>query len=381
MELDGSLTDDQRIILDTFREYCSRKIDTSYAEWLKSRQFPKWLMKDMADMFLPSVLGRNGSEKMDEVTLGLISEEMGRWEFPVPAFLSVHFSKVLPLVANPDTRAEFLLKFLSGDILISGAFTEPGCGSDSASIRTTATRKDNDFVINGEKSFISGSGVADAMIVSVRTGETGHGHGISLFLADAGSEGIERYDLRSMASIFDGDFGGIRFHDVVVPEGNLVGSENHGFNLLMHTLNTQRVHVALYSLGLAERSLQDAVVYARDRRTFGYPISKHEAVSFRIAEDWTRIESAKLLAYKALAMNEKGLENSSECAGVKWFGCETAFDAVSHALQTFGASGYVTLSPMERRFRAARGFLIGDGTPDIQKLIISRNLFGRDFAP
>ncbi|MEM0156086.1 MAG: acyl-CoA dehydrogenase family protein [Thermoplasmataceae archaeon] len=381
MELNGELTDEQKIILDTFREYCRRKIDTNYGKWLKSRVFPKWLMKDLASMFLPSIVGLDGSERMDEVTLGLISEEMGRWEFPVPAFLSVHFSKILPLVTNPEARTEFLMKFVSGDLLISGAFSEPGCGSDSGSIITTAKRKGTHYAINGEKSFISGSGISDAMIVSAQTGENVRGHGISLFLVNAGSEGIERYELTSMASMFDGDFGGIRFNEVTVPEGNLIGSENRGFNLLMHALNSQRGHVALYSLGLAERSLQDAVEHAKDRKAFGHPISKQEAVSFRLAEDWTRIEAAKLLAYKALAMTDRGLENSAECAGVKWFGCETSFDAVSHALQTFGASGYVTLSPIERRFRTARGFLIGDGTPDIQKLIISRKLFGREFAP
>lgn len=384
MKIDGSLSEEQEVILDSLRGYCKNRIAPSLDEWIREREFPRWLMKDLSKLFLPSTIQWSENERMDEVTLGLISEEMGKSEFPVPAFLTVHFAKMLPLIKDPDTRSSFVNRYFSGSLVICGAFTEPGAGSDAASIRTSAKVDGNTLRISGEKSFVSSPGIADAYIISAKTNDgsnRGNEDGISLMIFEAGKKGLENYELESMASIFKGDFGGIRINDLEISDGNMIGPVNKGFRTLMRILNTQRVHVALYSLGLAERSLEEAVEYAKTRKTFNEPISRREAVSFRLAEDWTKIESARLLAYKALALQEKGVDNTAECAGVKWYACEVAFEAVSHALQTFGASGYVKPAPVERRFRAARGFLIGDGTPDVQKIIISRKLFGKDYAP
>lgn len=383
--MDGSLSDEDQLIKDSFRKYCESKILPRQEAWNRKGSFPRAVMKEISELALPATISEEfGGGQLAESTIGLFSELMGMYEFPVPAFLTMHFAKLLPLVADSSARSEYLDRYLRGDLVVCGAFTEPGFGSDSASIVTQASRRDKDFVVNGEKAYVSSPGIADVHIFSVRTSrkESGNEHrGISLMLADSNTRGVESYETESMASIFTGDFGGIRFSEALVPEGHLVGEENRGFATLMRILNVQRVHVALYSIGLAEKSLAEAIDYAGMRNTFGKPISSHQAVSFRLAEDWTRLESVKLLAYKALAMQEKGLENSAECAAVKWHGCEVAFEAVSHALQTFGAAGYVRTSPLERRFRAARGFLIGDGTPDIQKLIISRRLFGREHSP
>ncbi len=383
MPVKDELTSEQKLIADTFEEYCRTRITPNQERWISERRFPRSVMKDLSEMVFGAMLGE-GSEKMDEVTLGLISELMGKYEFPVPAFLTMHFSKLLPFIGDRETRSGYIERYLNGDLVICGAFTEPGHGSDSSSITTTADLKGNKFAVNGEKAFVSSPGNADVFVASVRTAKTAEDKkyaGISLLLVDGTEKGVETYETENMASVFKGDFGGIRFSDVAVPAGNIIGEMNRGFHLLMKILNVQRVHVALYSIGLAEASLDDAISYARIRKTFGQPISRHQAVSFRLAEDWTRIEASRLLAFKALRMQDNGEENSAQCASVKWYGCESAFNTVSDCLQTFGAAGYVKSSPIERRFRAARGFLIGDGTPDIQKLIISRKLFGRENAP
>lgn len=383
MKIDGELSDEQKIITGMLEEYCRRNVSPAYDGWIKDRIFPRKLMKDLSELVLGTVIA-SGGNAIDELTLGLISEVMGKYEVPVPAFLTMHFAKLLPLIGDQDTRERYLDRYLKGDLVICGGFTEPGQGSDSASISTTATQEGNVYKVNGEKSFVSSPGIADLHILSVRTLQLDWNQrhrGISLLAVDAKENGVEPYDMESMASVFKGDFGGIRLNDVSVPKGNLAGKENGGFQTLMRILNTQRVHVGLYTIGMAEASLSDAIEYAKTRKTFGEPISKHQAVSFRLAEDWSRLESVRLLAYKALAMQDSGMDNSAECASVKWHGCEVAFEAVSHAMQTFGALGYVKTSALERRFRGARGFLIGDGTPDIQKLIIARKLFGRDYSP
>ena len=383
MPVRNELTQEQKLIADTFEEYCRTRITPNQGRWAGEKKFPRSVMKDLSEMVLGAMFGE-GSEKMDEVTLGLISELMGKYEFPVPAFLTMHFAKLLPFIADKETRSRHIERYLNGDLVICGAFTEPGHGSDSSSITTTADPHGDEFAVNGEKAFVSSPGNADVHVVSVRTAKTPaekQHAGISLLLVDGTAKGVEAYEMENMASVFRGDFGGIRFSDVTVPAGNIIGEINRGFYLLMKILNIQRVHVALYSIGLAEASLDDAISYAGIRKTFGQSISRHQAVSFRLAEDWTKIEASRLLAFNALRMQDNGEENGAQCASVKWYGCESAFNTVSDCMQTFGAAGYVKSSPIERRFRAARGFLIGDGTPDIQKLIISRKLFGRENAP
>lgn len=380
MNMDGTLSEEEQLVHDSFTNYLETRIEPMQAKWGKTGEFPREIMREFSGIALPATIPQAmGGAQLAESTIGIMSELMGMYEFPVPGFLTMHFAKLLPLINDRETREIYLGKYLKGDLVLCGAFTEPGHGSDSGAIETRAEKEGGHFVVSGEKSFVSSPMMADAHIVTAR--HSGESAGMSLLLVDSKEEGVEPYAMETMATVFKGDFGGVRLDSVNVPEGNLMGGDGKGFRILMGALNAQRVHVALYSIGMAERSLSEAIEYAKARKTFGKPISKHQAVSFRLAESWSKLESVKLLAYKALSMQEKGMENSSECAAVKWHGCEVALEAVSNSLQTFGAAGYVRSSPMERRFRAARGFLIGDGTPDIQKLIISRNLFGREYSP
>lgn len=384
MNMDGTLTEEEQLISDSFRAYCEKAVRPAQEEWNRERKFPREIMKDISELVLPATVAGHDSRGPSESSIGLISELMGRYEFPVPGFLTMHFAKMLPLVADEEVREKYLGRYLKGDLVICGAFTEPGAGSDSAAISTSAVGRNGRFIVNGEKAFVSSPIMADAHIISLRTGEMDMERphrGVSLLLVDVRTDGVEPYGMEHMATVFNGDFGGIRFNDAEVPCGNIIGSQGKGFVTLMEVLNTQRVHVALYSIGIAEQAIEEAIEYARIRKTFGQPISRHEAISFRLAESWTKLQASRLLAFRALALQENGKENSAECAAVKWYGCEAAFEAASNALQTLGASGYVTSSAMERRFRATRGFLIGDGTPDIQKMIISRRLFGREFSP
>lgn len=384
MKLDGSMNEEQKIIKDSFEEYCRKKIDPSYERWINEKEFPRDIMKDLSKLVLAATIPSASGEKIDEVTLGILSESMGKHELPVPAFLSMHFSKLLPLINDESSREDYIRRYLSGDLVICGAFTEPGYGSDSASISTEAKLDNGEYTITGEKAFVSSPGIADAYILSVKTAEMSWENrhkSLSLVIINGSSKGLEPYEMVNMASVFKGDFGGVRLNGVKAPAGNIIGMENRGFQVLMNILSIQRVHVGLYAIGLAESALEEAIEYAKLRKAFGQSISKYQAISFRLAEDWAKLESAKALAFKALAMQDAGLENSAESAAVKGYGCEIAFEAVSHSLQTLGASGYVKTSTIERKFRASRGFLIGDGTPEVQKLIIARKLFGKEYSP
>ncbi len=385
MNLSGILNEEENLIRGTLESYCQREVTPNIEKWILKKQFPGKIMKDLSEFLLPATIAHEGfKQPISEVSQGLLSETMGKYEFPVPAFLTMHFSKLFPFINDVETRNNYIGRYVKGNMVICGAFTEPGHGSDAASISTRLDQNDETLILTGEKAFLSSPSIADVCIASVRSGEPAGNRkskGISLLAVDMDADGLEAYETENMASMYRGDFGGIRFDEVRVPKENLVGSLNTGFEILMKVLGIQRVHVALYSIGLAESCLQEALEYSKNRVAFGSPISKFQAVSFRLAEDWTKLEAAKLLAYKALAMKDMGLDSSSESSGVKWFGCEAAFDAASHALQTMGATGYVKSSPLERKFRSSRGFLIGDGTPDIQKLIIARNLLGKEYSP
>ena len=376
MELNGKLNDEEELIKNSFDEYCEKNYVPYYKEYLRNRIFPKKIMKDLSELLLPSTISLNKGDKVDDVILGILSEEMGRYEFPLPAFLTIHFSKLLPYIRDEGVRDEYIRHYLAGDSVICGAYTEPGHGSDAYHIATEARKIGINYILSGEKSFVSNPGISDVYMISARTGR-----GISILMADRSMEGMEPYEIENMAYLFKGEFGGIRMDSVKVPETYLVGEENKGFRLLMDILSIQRVHVGLYAIGIAEAALKDAIEYAKMRTAFGVPISKFEAVSFRLAEDMAKIESIKTLAYKALAMENSRMDNSIESASVKGYGCEVAFNAVSDALQTLGAAGYSKTSSLERKFRISRGFLLGDGTPDIQKLIIARRIFGKEFSP
>lgn len=379
-----TLSEEQKIVLDTFEEYCARNMPAYRERWEKDGVFPRNLMKEVAGIFQDSFISENPGEKLDETTMGILSEIMGRYGVPVPVFLTMHFAKLLPYINDVNVKERYIEKFKRGDLVICGAFSEPGCGSDSAGIKTEAASGADGLTVTGEKSFVSSPGLSDAFIISARTEPFPEGQqhkGISLMILDANTKGVEPYSTDSMASEFPGDFGGVNFSSAKIPEGNLIGEPGRGFYLLMNILNVQRVHVSLYSLGIAEDGLEEAIEYSKIRKTFGNPIGKYQAISFRIAENWTRLEASRLLSYRALEIS-RGTENGSTyCAAVKWYACENAFRAVDESLQTLGASGYVKSSAMESRFRMSRGFLIGDGTPDIQKLIIARNLLGREYSP
>ncbi|MEM2214804.1 MAG: acyl-CoA dehydrogenase family protein [Candidatus Nezhaarchaeales archaeon] len=383
--MDFSFTKEQELLRNSIEEFCKKEVDPYVSKWVKERSFPRDLLKKLSNIGLTgmNIPEELGGSPLDNVSQGIVAETLGRHELVAPIFLTIFgFARLLPFIVDDEVRGEVIGKLLRGELLIAGAFTEPGCGSDAAAITTKAEKLGDVYRVKGEKAFITGAPIADVFIASVVTGSSDKPHrNISLLLIEANRRGVEPYELESMASDLKGEFGGVIFDNVEVPVGNLIGMENLGFYLLMEEFNILRVLIALSSLGLAERCLEEAVKYAKQRTAFGQPISRFEAVSFRLAEHWTKIQCAKLLAYKALWLADNKKPYMAEAAAAKWYGCEEAFSTVNDVIQTFGAVGYTKDYPFERIFRALRGLLIGDGTSDIMKLIISRLLFGKGYSP
>jgi cyclohexanecarboxyl-CoA dehydrogenase len=257
--------------------------------------------------------------------------------------------------------------------------TEPGAGSDAGNIRTTARREGDYFIINGEKSTSTFCGIADVALVFARTGGPGP-KGISCFLVPWDSPGIETRLYKSAGERVTCR-GSVFYTDLKVPVENLVGSINGGFREAMQFFDYNRAFLALACMGAADKSMEELVEHVKTRETFGQPLAKYQGVTFQMSEHMTRLEAAKLLAYKVLWMKDEGIPHSKEAAMIKWFGINEAFKTLHTCVILSGWPAYSADLPHERRMRDVMGLELGDGSPEIMKMVVAREAIGRFTLP
>lgn len=389
MPLDFSFSEEQVLTRKTVREFCEGEIAPKAAIWDRDRKLPRECIMKMASMGFMGLYAPKdyGGQDIDNVTAGIIHEEFGRVDCNCGVILYVHNNATMLIsrVASKALRDEWLEDLVKCRRTIGLALTEPGCGSDFASITTTAERRDGYYIVNGEKSFITGAapGGLDLFIVFVRTGPIEARHrAISALLVDLEDAGVERYELDGMG-LRGSRFGGLRFNNTRIPATNLIGEENRGFYYIMEHFNPGRVLWTLVAIGAAGRAVELAVEYAKQRRAFGMPIAKFEEIQFKLARDAMNIEAAKLLCYKALWLADQGRtrELIRLHAMAKWFGVEAAMKAIDDSMQVHGAVGYTTEYPIERMYRDIRGFGWADGSIEVMKIIAAREIFGKEYLP
>ncbi|MCX8175750.1 MAG: acyl-CoA/acyl-ACP dehydrogenase, partial [Candidatus Bathyarchaeota archaeon] len=257
--MDFEFSEEQKLTKKAAEEFCQKEVLPYIDKWLKSKVFPRELMKKCASIGWTgmNIKEEYGGTPLNNVSQGIITEVIGRYEVPTQILLSLQLSRMLNYTSE-ECREKFVKKFLGGDLIICGGFTEPCCGSDSAAITTRAVRDGLDYLVCGEKAFISGPLYSDIFIISAKTAEIADKphKAISLIIVEKDRDGVEPYELETMAPGFKGDFGGVKFDDARVPVANLVGEENKGFHFLMSEFNIIRVHVALMALGAAEKSIE-----------------------------------------------------------------------------------------------------------------------------
>jgi alkylation response protein AidB-like acyl-CoA dehydrogenase len=305
-------------------------------------------------------------------------EELARagWQIPLGDIMA----EILCLHGSQELKDRWLRSLSSGEKMVGVASTEPGVGSDAGAISTRAEKKGAEYVINGEKQCITGIDECAAYCLMARTGQQAGAKGVSMFLVEMDRKGIEKYKFDAMGwRLFS--FGGFTLKDVVVPAGNLIGEENRGFYYVMETFDLMRAYIALWTVGLAEAALDESIEYVRQRKAFGSPIGKFESVQFRIAEDYTTLEAARLLCYRAFWLKDRKRPFTKESAMIKFWVPQVAFNVVNDCVQNRGAVGYTTETMDEYRLREIRGSMIGDGTSDIMKIIVAREILGREFVP
>ncbi len=385
-ETDGfEATPEQAQLRASVRAFARREFAPSYLARAQSTEFPWEALRSLSDLGLLQLLcppEHGGPDEPAYVAAGIAVEELAYADFNIANLVipPMIISYILGQFGSSELQKEWLPGLIAGDAFIALGLTEPEVGSDAASLRTKATRADGDgWLISGEKTSITAVPHAHACVVFARTGGRG-ARGVSAFLVPLDAPGV------TQASIADPGWkpigrGSIAFEDVHVPDSAMIGGEGEAFSKVMAGFDFTRPLLALTAIGTAQASIDDAAAYVRQRQAFGAPLATFEGVSFPLAEHATRLVAARSLSYQALQRRERGQPHTALAAMCKWLGPRSSMEAAHDCMLLMGHYGYTTDNPMEQRLRDIMAVEIADGTAQVQKIIIARELFGRDFVP
>lgn len=378
--MDFNFTEEQVAMVNTVKSFAANVLLPKYSYWDRNKEFPYEQVKMMGELGLLGlrVDPKYGGLGIDCVTAGLVMEEVCRGDFNCgyPLLIDYILGDILGKFASDQVKKDWLAPMIKGDKIISFSLTEPHCGSDAAIIRARAVRKGDTYVLNGEKSAITMLMAAEAALVFVKTDPDAGFKGVSCLIVPFDLPGITRQSYGDMGA--KGLVRGSLFmDDVVVPAENMVGREGGGFFQVMQAFDYTRALIGLQCVGAAEQTLEETIQYVKDRTAFGKPIAEFEGVSFPLAEWSAKIEMVRWMCYRTLWLRDQGLPHTKEAAMCKWLGPDTAAEAIQECLVLHGHYGYTDEFPIEQRLRDVIGIRIGDGTPQIQKLVIARELLGK----
>jgi hypothetical protein len=376
--LDFGLSDDQRAIQDAARAFSDAELAPNAARWDEEKHFPVEVLRQAAALGLAAIYVRDdvGGSGLGRVEAALVFEALARGCVSTAAFLSIHnmCGWMLDRYGSDDLRRAWLPRLASMDTIASYCLTEPGSGSDAAALRTTARRDGGDYVLNGAKAFISGGGVSDVYLVMCRTGAEGP-KGISTLLVEKGAPGLSFGAQERKLGWNSQPTAMVQFDDCRVPASNLIGEEGQGFRIAMSALDGGRVNIAASSLGGAGFALETALAYVQTRRQFGRPLAEFQALQFKLADMATDLEAARLMVLRAAAaIDAEDPDKTRLCAMAKRFATDACFEVTDQALQLHGGYGYLKDYPLERILRDLRVHRILEGTNEIMRVIIAREM-------
>lgn len=377
------LNDTESLIMDTVRAFARDKVKPRAAEIDRAGQFPHDLVKAMGELGLMGVClpEAYGGAGQSYVLFAMIVEELCAACASTGLALDVNISLCAEPIwrfGNEWQKRTYLEPLATGKKLGALAMTEPEAGSDAASIRTTAVRDSDSYVLNGVKTFITNGSVADTYVVTAVTDRSAAHKGISDFIVEKGTPGLTFGEPMHKMGIRGSVTTEVIFDDCRIPAANLLGQEGQGFTITMETLDAGRVGVAAQAVGIARSALEDAIAYASQRRQFGKTITSFQAIQFMIADMATAIEAARLLTWQAAELRQRGIPCARESAMAKLFAGDTAMRVATDALQLFGGYGYMQEFPAERHMRDAKITQIYEGTNQIQRMVIARAILGRE---
>jgi len=379
--MDTFLSEKHRTVRRSVRAFCERELEPIAKEIDQEARFPWEVVEKMGKLGYfgvqaPKELGGAG---MDSVSYIIVIEEISRACAGLGLCVTVHNSvAVYPLLAfgSQDQKRRWVLPLARGEKIGAFCLTEPNAGSDAAGIEATAIRHSDHFLANANKVFVTNGGVADVCLIFARTDPKAGRKGISVIIAERGTPGFVVGDLEDLCGMRANPVTSIRLYDCQIPAENLLGKEGMGLRIGLAALDTGRVGIAAQAVGIAQAALDEAIRYAKQRRQFGVPIARHQAVQMMIADMATHVDAARLMAFRAAVLRDKGKSFTQEAAMAKLYASEVSSKVTDMAVQIHGGYGYSKSYPVERYYRDARVTRIYEGTSEIHRMVIARGVLG-----
>jgi alkylation response protein AidB-like acyl-CoA dehydrogenase len=379
--LDFSLNEEQRLLKKTVREFAESELKPHSREWDEKQEFPRDVFTKLGELGLMGVVWPTeyGGAGMTTLDYAIVMEELARVDAGVALSVAAHSSLSsghIFLAGSEEQRNRFLTPLAKGEKVGCWGLTENSAGSDAGGTKTVAVRDGADWVLNGSKTFITNGRIADIAVVMAVTDKAKGKKGISAFVVERGTAGFRSGKKEDKLGVRSSDTSELIFEDCRIPSGNLLGREGYGFVDTLRILDRGRIGIAAFSLGIAQASLEATSTYAKERRQFGHPLADFQAVQFKIADMATRVEAGRLLTWRAAWLRDSGREHTVESSMAKLFVSEAAVEIALEAVQVHGGYGYTKEYPVERYLRDSKLGTIGEGTSEVQRLVIARELLG-----
>lgn len=377
--MDFQESETRQQIAQTIRDFGKTHIQPHVMEWDEQQVFPVELFKALGDLGLMGVLvpeeyGGAGLGYPEYVTvISEIAKFCGSIGLSVAAHNSLCTGHILQFGSEAQKK-KYLPKLATAAWIGAWGLTEPGTGSDAANMKCTAQKVGNEWVLNGTKCWITHGRSGDVAVVIARTGEPGDSHGMSAFIVERGTAGFSGGKKENKLGMRASETAEMIFDNCHIPEENMIGKTGDGFIQSLKVLDGGRISIAALSLGIAKGAYEAAIAYSKQREQFGQPISQFQGIAFKLADMATEIQAAELLTMQAAVSKQRGEKMTKEAAMAKYYASETAVKVATDAVQIFGGYGYTKDFPVEKYYRDAKLCTIGEGTSEIQKIVIARNV-------
>jgi alkylation response protein AidB-like acyl-CoA dehydrogenase len=377
--LDFQLNEEQLHLQKSVRDFAQREILPNVMKWDEAGEFPLATIKELGKLGLMGIIFpvEYGGAGMGYVEYVTAIDELSRVDGSVGIIVAAHTSLCsnhIFLAGNEAQKKKYVSKLATGEFIGAWGLTEPASGSDAGSARMTAVRKGQKWVLNGNKTFITNGHYADVVVVIAVTDRAAHTHGLSAFIVEKGTKGFRPGKKENKLGLRASDTSELIFEDCEIPAENLLGAEGQGFVDAMRVLDGGRISIAALSLGMAEGAYEAALRYSKERKQFGKPISDFQAIQWKLADMATEIDAARLLTMRSASMKDAGMKTTLESSMAKLYASEVAVRCANEGVQIHGGYGFIKDYPAEKYYRDVKLCTIGEGTSEIQRLVIARQL-------
>jgi alkylation response protein AidB-like acyl-CoA dehydrogenase len=374
-----TLTEDQEQLRQAIRKFAAREIAPNVMRWDEASEFPAEVVQKLGPMGLLGIIfpAEYGGAGLGYIDYMLAIEELSAVDGSIGIIVAAHNSLCtnhIFLAGNEGQRQKYVSKLASGEWLGAWGLTEPGSGSDASAARTTATRTGQGWVLNGSKTFITNGGHADVVVVIAVTDRSQGTHGLSAFIVEKGTPGFHPGKKENKLGLRASDTSELIFEDCVIPEENLLGQIGEGFIDAMRILDGGRISIAALSLGIARGALDASLKYVKERRQFGKAIAEFQGIQWKLADMATELDAARLLTQRAAVLKDAGQRVTRESSMAKLYASEVAVRICDEAVQLHGGYGFIKDYPAEKFYRDVKLCTIGEGTSEIQRMVIAREI-------